>query len=318
MAPSLCPSLRALWPLLWACLASASLGGAACDAVTTKRTTEQIIPVEAGTPIHVENRNGWIHVRPGPDGLVTLRIHRRITAVKGGENDMDLLEVNVTKEKGALWIRGTHPEDPKQRRYQMSLVLTVPRVSPLTLHTDRGHLDLADLTSDVKGRTGDGEVRIQDLIGALDLETGAGNIQATGLFRSLRLRTEVGRVAVTLVPGSRLVGESSITSRRGGVTVALPEDVSATVTAEAHGGAIRSNLADRSHGPSHGSGSPQRQMPSGTHLPSQPGQSQSFRTLVGGGGPGLSLVSHRGDVRLQVAKRASPRTPGGHGTAGGR
>lgn len=247
-----------------------------CDAVTFKRTTEQVIPVEKGTAIHLETRNGSIEVRRGNTGFVHLRTHRRITPLGGGEKKLGSLEVRVTKEKGVLRIQGRHPADPKQIRYQIDFVATVPPGSPLVLASERGALRVVDLEADVTGRTGDGEVRLQDVSGAVDLRTSAGNIRAVGGLKRLRLETGVGDVTVTLARGSRLTADSVLRSRRGDVTLTLPPDVPATITAETRRGKVSSSVTPQSE---------------------RPGW---LRTLVAGGGPAVSLVSLRGNVRLNT------------------
>ena len=252
---------------------------AACDAVTSKRTTEQIVPVEPGTAVHVSTQNGWIKVRPGRDGFVSLRAHSRVTALRDGEKRLEQLTVRVSKERGTLHIRGRHPKDPGQRRFQLSLVVTVPRKSRVSLESDRGYLEVANLSGDVRGRTGEGEIRIQDVTGALDLRTGAGNIRATGAFESLSLETQLGEILVNLTPGSRLSADCTLLSRRGAVSLSLPPDVPATVTAESRSGSVSSEAPTQSK---------------------RPGW---LRALVAGGGPLVSLVSHRGSVRLRLGRR---------------
>ncbi|MDY0003631.1 MAG: hypothetical protein RBU30_20195 [Polyangia bacterium] len=255
-----------------------ALSTSACDVVTAKRTTEQVIPVKPGTPVHLSTPNGWILVRPGRAGLVTVKAHSRVTALRGAERSLDKLSCRATKNKGVLRIRGHHPADPNQRRYQLAFVLTVPRRTSLVLETDRGFLDVADLEGDVTGRTGDGEIRVSDVSGSLDLVTGAGNIRATGRLTRLHLETRVGELQLTLSPGSRLGADSRALTRRGLLSLALPPDLRATITAEARQGLVESEFPHQSKSPGW------------------------LRTLVAGGGPQIQLVSHRGDVRIRAAR----------------
>lgn len=271
-----CKPPKSPWPRLLLAVLCAALFGPACDAVTSKRTTEQNIPVQPGVAVHLSTRNGWIQVRPGRSGFVSLRAHGRVVSLRKGEQGLDQLDTQVSKEPGILKIRAYHPRDPAGRRYQHSLVVTVPRQTSLTLTADRGTLDVADLSGDVRGRTREGEIRIQDVTGALDLSTGAGNIQATGQFPRFRLETRLGEVRVVLSPGTPLSADSSALSRRGAVSLTLPPGLPTTVVAEARKGQVVSDA------------------------PAQSKRPGWLRALLSGGGPQITLVSFHGPVRVRM------------------
>jgi len=252
--------------------------GSACDPVTAKRTTQQFVPVQAGTPVDVRTRNGWIKVIQGRPGIVAVTTHRRVTPLGGSEDGLDELKVKVGLSSGVLKIRGTHPADPKQRKYQVNFVLKVPPHTRLELRTEHGSLRVLNSVCDVEGKTGAGEIRARNVKGAVRLSTGSGNIELSGQVPRFQLETRVGDITATIKPGVPPTGDSHAHTQRGDVRLSLPAGRRATVTAETRNGRIHSQLPARSK------------------------RKGFLRSLVAGGGPGISLRTRRGQIRIQVAK----------------
>jgi hypothetical protein len=218
---------------------------------------------------------------------VALTTHRRASPLAGGEDGLDDMTVKVEMSSGALRIRASHPADPKQRKYQVSFVVKVPPHTPVRLRTDHGSLRVLGVICDVKGRTGAGEVRARNVKGTVQLTTAAGNIELSGQVPRFELESGLGDIRLTLRPGVTPQGDSRARTHKGDIHLNLPADRKTTLTAESRGRKIHSNLPARTERPG------------------------LMRAVLAGGGPGITLHSNQGEIRIRTIERRT----GGAGRA---
>jgi DUF4097 and DUF4098 domain-containing protein YvlB len=138
----------------------------------------------------------------------------------------------------------------------ISVTLRVPKQADLDVHTGdgsievqpvSGHLDLStgdgSITADglqggIRLHTGDGSIRATGLAGRLEADTGDGHMNVRGRFDALVLRTGDGGIEAAAEPGSRVEAEWSLSSGDGGITLRLPEGLSADIDAHTGDGGI--------------------------------------------------------------------------------
>ena len=267
-------------PLLFALIGAASLlvtttGG--CDPVTAKRATQQFIPVEPGTKVDVRTQNGWIKVIQGRPGMVAITTHRRASALVG-KKGLDQMKVRVKKVGGVLRIRGTHPTDPNQRRYQLNFVVKVPPRTKVTLRSARGDLRIFGAICDVDGETRRGEVRAMNVEGTMKLRTQAGNIFLVGQVPRFDVESALGDIRLSLDPAAKpLTGASRAVAKQGDISFTAGPRCGAQVTARARAGAVKSEWPPESVKP------------------------HWLRTQLGTGAATVSLLTHKGRIRIHKA-----------------
>ncbi len=269
LCPVLCPALGA------ALLLTAT--GSGCDPVTAKRTTQQFTPVEKGTKVDVRTQNGWIKVIQGRPGLVAITTHRRASALVG-KKGLDQMKVQVKKVGSVLRIRGTHPKDPSQRRYQLNFVVKVPPRTKVTLRSARGDLRIFGAICDVDGETHRGEVRAMNVEGTMKLRTHAGNIFLVGEVPRFDVESALGDIRLSLAPTAKpLTGASRAVAKRGDISFTAGPRCGAQVTAQARAGAVKSDWPPESVKP------------------------HWLRTQLGTGAATVSLLTHKGRIGIHKA-----------------
>jgi hypothetical protein len=178
----------------------------------------------------------------------------------------------------------------------LAVTLQVPRESDLDIRTGDGSVTVAPVSGRVRISTGDGSITAEGLRGEIRLHTGDGSIRATGLegrleadtgdgrmdvrgrFDLLDLRTGDGGIEAEAEPGSKMTGAWSLRSGDGGITLRLPDDLSADLDAHTGDGRITVDLPVTVAGSI---------------------STSSVRGKLGAGGPPLRVQTGDGSIRLQ-------------------
>jgi len=106
--------------------------------------------------------------------------------------------------------------------------VSVPPVSGnVRIFTGDGSITADGLQGDIRLHTGDGSIRATGLQGRLEADTGDGHMDVRGRFDVLELRTGDGGIEAEVERGSKVSGAWSLRSGDGGITLRLPEDLSA-------------------------------------------------------------------------------------------
>ncbi len=217
---------------------------------------------------------GW---RIGPD---------EVTISESQTGDRVDIEVRVPHEH---WGMNFGHRDIK-------VILQVPREADLDIRTGDGSVGVQPVSGHVRIFTGDGSITADGLQGEIRLHTGDGSIRATGLdgrleadtgdghmdvrgrFDVLDLRTGDGGIEADVERGSKVSGAWSLRSGDGGITLRLPDDLSADLDAHAGDGHITLDL------PVSVAGSI---------------STSSVRGKLGAGGPPLRVQTGDGSIHLQ-------------------
>jgi DUF4097 and DUF4098 domain-containing protein YvlB len=148
----------------------------------------------------------------------------------------------------------------------------------LRISTGDGSITADGLQGDIRLHTGDGSIRATGLEGRLEADTGDGHMEVRGRFDLLDLRTGDGGIEADAERGSKVTGAWSLRSGDGGITLRLPEDLSAELDAHTGDGHITLDLPVTV---------------AGTISPS------TVRGKLGAGGPPLRVQTGDGSIRLQ-------------------
>jgi DUF4097 and DUF4098 domain-containing protein YvlB len=147
------------------------------------------------------------------------------------------------------------------------------------LRTGDGRVSVRDLKGSLRIRTGDGSVEGSNLDGQCEATSGDGRIHLAGRFDVLAVHSGDGSIDAAATSGSTLRSPWKIQSGDGGITLAIPGDLSADIDASTGGGHISADIPVAVDG-----------VFSESHV----------RGKLNGGGP--SLTVHSGDGSIHLTK----------------
>jgi DUF4097 and DUF4098 domain-containing protein YvlB len=177
--------------------------------------------LDEGGRISLDNVNGDVSVTGGPGDTVT------ITAEKRADNqeDLDKLRIKIKADSSAIRIETVH-EKSESRWFgsnnsgQVTYTLTVPSSANIdTISTINGDVDVEGVSGTVNAESINGDLDLKRLMGDANLETTNGQIKA-GFAR---------------MGGSQRVSADTV---NGQITIVLPDNASARLSAEVLNGGI--------------------------------------------------------------------------------
>jgi len=161
---------------------------------------------------------------------------------------------------------------------RVDVEIQMPKEGRVELHTGDGHIRLSGLKGEMEIVSGDGHQDIESVDGTLRAHAGDGHIRASGRFDGLDLSTGDGRIEATALSGSALARSWTIHTGDGGVTLQLPENVSADVDLHTGDGHITVGVPISVSGRMEG---------------------KNIRGKINGGGNLLSIHTGDGSIRLE-------------------
>jgi len=225
----------------------------------------QTYPLDKQGKVQLENVNGNVRI------VTWDREEIKVEAIKRAKKQEHLDEVKIEVEAKAdrIRIKSKYP-DSKARRDKnnsasVEYLLTVPKQSRL------------DRVNSVNG-----EVEIEAVSGDVKASSVNGNVTAAGLAGQVELSTVNGSVKATFVELKKSV---SLKSVNGSVTVALPGEANAKVSANTVTGGISSDFALQA----------KKHFPIGQNLDGK----------LGEGGPAVDLSTVNGGIRIDRSKAVS-------------
>ena len=240
-------------------------------------TDDGSVRVETGDASHVEARVDTVGWKIDADG---------VTVTENQTGDRVDIEVRVPQRQ---WGFGGFHRSIK-------VTLRVPRAADLEVRTGDGSVEVAPvsgrirvstgdgsitadgLSGEVRLHTGDGSIRATHLDGRLEADTGDGHMNVEGRFDVIDLRTGDGGIEANVARGSKVAGAWSLRSGDGGITLRLPDDLSADLDAHTGDGSIDLDL---------------QVTVSGTI------SSSTVRGKLGAGGPPLRVQTGDGSIHLR-------------------
>jgi len=189
--------------------------------------------------VHVDTNDGSVTVIAGDAKQVEFRVEYRgyeidktlhIEAHQQGD-DIELSARVVNRLQFVFGsIRKVHIE------------VRMPKEADLRVDTGDGSIKASGLSGNIDLRTGDGSIDAGDLDGRCEAVSGDGRIRLTGRFDALRAKSGDGRLDVSVLHGSKLESDWSISSGDGAIEVGLPSDLSADIEASTHDGHISTDI----------------------------------------------------------------------------
>jgi DUF4097 and DUF4098 domain-containing protein YvlB len=244
--------------------------------------------------VHVTTDDGSVRIEASDRPEVSARVTTR-----GWRIGPDEVTITETQTGDRIDIEVRVPQNHWGMNFShrsITVALQVPRQSDLDIRTGDGSVNVMPVSGRLRIFTGDGSITAEGLQGEVRLHTGDGSIRATGLegrleadtgdghmevrgrFEVLDLRTGDGGIEAEVEQGSKVSGAWSLRSGDGGITLRLPDDLSADLDAHTGDGHITVDLPVTVAGSI---------------------SSSSVRGKLGAGGPPLRVQTGDGSIRLQ-------------------
>jgi hypothetical protein len=199
--------------------------------------TEQTFDVGREPALTIDNFAGSITVRTGEGGTIQVVATKKVPLGR----DLGRIKVNISEDRDGLTIRTRKPAGISNASVQLEI--TVPYDTRLEAHTGAGSVHVTGLGGDVKADSGAGSIEIVNVGGDVEVETGAGSVtldRVTGQIDahsgtgSMEVRGASGPVRLDTGAGSidyegSPWGDCRFETGTGGITLALPPDLSAEI-----------------------------------------------------------------------------------------
>jgi hypothetical protein len=228
--------------------------------IVTRATAFQPHPAPGTTAFQVGNRavlrfvhsTGSVHLRPGPDGEVTIKENRSgiADAIQTSyQQQGDAITVNVSVQSGlmlATWV-DFDVAVPQNISANVALAAGTLKASGLNdnlvLHDTNGSIGVAGVSGDITLQTTSGSISTSQVSGQVSAITDNGTIttSATHLDGHSLVQAQNGTINFhgSLDPGSQTV----VSNNNGAIAVTLPASSSVLVDARTPHGSINSKFS---------------------------------------------------------------------------
>jgi DUF4097 and DUF4098 domain-containing protein YvlB len=223
--------------------------------------------------IVVDTNDGDVEITPGSSGQVSVRV-----AVRG----VEIKEMNINGNQV-----GNRVEISLHRPnlvcigfcfQEIRVFVQVPRDSDLKLRSGDGNLRVQDVKGRMELDTNDGDMRLHGVEGVLHADTHDGNVDVSGKFDSLNLRTGDGNIDAEISASASPQPGWTLRTGDGNMRLRLPDNFAADISAHTGDGSV------------------------GVDFPITVSGSQSEHSVHGklnGGGLALDLQTGDGDIRVE-------------------
>ncbi len=143
-------------------------------------TFDRTLHVSGTVMLSVHTGSGYIHVTPGPAGVVHIVGHVQANGWRFGASLGDRIQHVVNnppiEQTGNTITIGAHQD--WLNNVSVDYEITAPRGTQLDAGTGSGDLRLSDLDSSLRASTGSGDIQASGFTGHVELRSGSGDIHA--------------------------------------------------------------------------------------------------------------------------------------------
>lgn len=248
----------------------------------------RVVPFQPGSRLSLKTFKGSINItswdRSEVEILATIEAPEDVSQ-EYGEAVVAATEIDVRESRSGLTIRSDYDRVPKQRswfswsevRPYVHYDIRAPRSLRLEIDDYKSEIEVFGVDGSVDLETYKGRVDGRDWAGDIRLETYKGYARLTGLSGGIRIDTYKGDVRAEMI---EMDGDSKLETYKGDITLLLPETQRISVSADIdkHGD-LRSDFDMRTSYASRNRG--------------------RFNADINGGGPRLSVETHKGNIELR-------------------
>jgi len=219
------------------------------------------VDTEGYEHLSLKNTNGNIIVEGCEGTTLTLRAVKKVRARSEEEAKERLaaIRIAVSEEKPELSIMTDVSKLEPKRNYSVNYDVQMPKGMSLTGENANGNVTVSDVDAKVEARTQNGNMSVSRIKGEANARTTNGNVDVEDVEGSAEAQATNGNVGLAGVAGSASGSttngnvQGNITkwepgyaahlhTTNGNVTLRVPEDVSATVTASVRNGSVQCDL----------------------------------------------------------------------------
>ena len=247
--------------MCWSMLVSVGCGLHFTPGIEAKEDWTRRYTLKSGGSLEIRNTNGRIKVRPGDGDAVEIVA----TRVARGDDEaaakraLDGIQIRETASPTSILLDSTFGEafGGVREQRQVHYVVTLPRRANLTLKATNGDIDLDGVT------------------GTIAVESTNGRIKASGVENQTKVETGNGEVVIDV---AKLGGAVTCDTTNGRISVTIPRDAKAELSARVTNGAIsHSNL----------------------ELAVKETSRRRLDASIGGGGPEIKLETTNGAIEIR-------------------
>jgi DUF4097 and DUF4098 domain-containing protein YvlB len=223
--------------------------------------------------IVVDTNDGDVEITPGSSEQVSVRV-----TVRGSE--IKEMNINGNQVGNRVEIKVHRPNHVCIGFcfQEIRIFVQVPRDSDLRLRSGDGNLRVQDVKGRMELDTNDGDMRLHGVEGVLHADTHDGNVDVSGKFDSLNLRTGDGNIDAEISASAAPQPGWMLRTGDGNMHLRLPDNFAADISAHSGDGSVR------------------------VDFPITVSGSQSEHTVRGklnGGGLALDLQTGDGDIHVE-------------------
>jgi hypothetical protein len=195
-------------------LTAAALTLAAATAFAAGKDFDRTLNVSAAPSVSLSTGSGYIHLHPGSDNQVHVvgHVHASNSWFSGnGDARVQQIASNppIAQSGNNITIGDNQPHELFQN-ISIDYEVTLPQASNIRARTGSGDVEIHDVGSTLKAESGSGTVRAEGIHGPADLQTGSGDIalhQTAG--GDVRAQTGSGSIHLSGLSGGLRAGTGS-------------------------------------------------------------------------------------------------------------
>jgi DUF4097 and DUF4098 domain-containing protein YvlB len=139
-------------------------------------------------------------------------------------------EITTRVSGSQITVEG--PSD-SNRQWSAALIINVPRISSLDLHTTNGPLELRDLAGNIQVGATNGPIDLNNVGGSVQATTANGPISVVGSSGDQRLSANNGPIHIALSGGSWNGPGLEASTHNGPLSISIPENYSSAIRIQA-------------------------------------------------------------------------------------
>lgn len=154
----------------------------------------------------IRGGRGHINVRSSDEAMLRLSGEKAIRTFSEGdaEKRSKSISIGVTGSGDSYEIRPTG-FDLGDSRVSVDMDLVVPKKSAVTVRTERGDINVADMAADVAAATQNGDVEVNDTTGNVQVDTHKGDVKVTDTKGDIKVAGRGSDVEAVNATGSLVV-----------------------------------------------------------------------------------------------------------------
>jgi len=231
-------------------------------------TVERTLQVQPGGKLTVDSSSGHIKVLTASGNNVAVRVEREVRDRYSSDESRILTEhqVNISQSGNDVLVETKVSEDVRERwrddyrgtPLSVEIIVTVPTSYNVDLDTAGGHIEVADLTGEVRAHTSGGHLTFGNIDGSIVANTSGGHIKLNGSSGTADLNTSGGHIEIGQVEGSVKADTSGghitidsagaeVDAQTSGGSIKVME-VMGTINASTSGGSVEARISEQPRG----------------------------------------------------------------------